>query len=54
MFDMDTIVIKGARQHNLKNINLEFPKNKDLLALQRGKFMLSAHRTLPFGGKLCP
>ena len=28
MFDMDTIVIKGARQHNLKNINLEFPKNK--------------------------
>ncbi len=25
---MDTIIIKGARQHNLKNINLELPKNK--------------------------
>lgn len=24
----DAIVIKGARQHNLKNINLELPKNK--------------------------
>jgi len=25
---MEKIVIKGARQHNLKNINLEIPKNK--------------------------
>ncbi len=25
---MEHIVIKGARQHNLKNINLEIPKNK--------------------------
>ena len=25
---MDTLTIKGARQHNLKNINLELPKNK--------------------------
>lgn len=25
---MDTIVIKGARQHNLKNISLTIPKNK--------------------------
>ncbi len=25
---METIVIKGARQHNLKNVNLEIPKNK--------------------------
>ena len=24
----DKIVIKGARTHNLKNINLEIPKNK--------------------------
>src|SRR3989441_9569763 len=24
----DRIVIKGAREHNLKNINLEIPKNK--------------------------
>ena len=24
----DKIIIKGARQHNLKNINLEIPKNK--------------------------
>lgn len=27
-FPMEKIVIKGARQHNLKNINLELPKNK--------------------------
>ena len=25
---MEKLVIKGARQHNLKNINLELPKNK--------------------------
>src|SRR3989344_4276079 len=25
---MDKIIIKGARQHNLKNINVEIPKNK--------------------------
>ena len=25
---MDTLIIKGARQHNLKNISLELPKNK--------------------------
>src|SRR3972149_11813342 len=25
---LDHIIIKGARQHNLKNINLEIPKNK--------------------------
>lgn len=25
---MDKIIIKGAREHNLKNINLEIPKNK--------------------------
>ena len=25
---MDKIVIKGAREHNLKNIDLEIPKNK--------------------------
>jgi excinuclease ABC subunit A len=24
----DNIIIKGARQHNLKNIDLEIPKNK--------------------------
>ena len=24
----DTIKITGAREHNLKNINLEIPKNK--------------------------
>ena len=24
----DKIVIRGARQHNLKNINLDIPKNK--------------------------
>ena len=26
--NQDKIVIKGAREHNLKNINLEIPKNK--------------------------
>ena len=25
---LDKIIIKGAREHNLKNINLEIPKNK--------------------------
>jgi len=25
---MDNIIIKGAREHNLKNVNLEIPKNK--------------------------
>ena len=24
----DKIIIKGAKEHNLKNINLEIPKNK--------------------------
>ena len=24
----DKIIIRGARQHNLKNINVEIPKNK--------------------------
>ena len=26
--NLDKIVIKGAREHNLKNINLEITKNK--------------------------
>ena len=26
--NQDKIVIKGAREHNLKNINVEIPKNK--------------------------
>ena len=26
--DNNNIIIKGAKQHNLKNINLEIPKNK--------------------------
>ena len=26
--NQNKIVIKGAREHNLKNINLEIPKNK--------------------------
>ena len=25
---MESIIIKGAREHNLKNINVEIPKNK--------------------------
>ena len=24
----DNIIIKGAKEHNLKNINIEIPKNK--------------------------
>ena len=27
-YNNDRIIIKGARQHNLKNINVEIPKNK--------------------------
>ncbi len=26
--NMDKIIIKGARENNLKNINIELPKNK--------------------------
>ena len=26
--NLDKIIIKGAREHNLKNINIEIPKNK--------------------------
>ena len=25
---LDKIIIKGAREHNLKNIDIEIPKNK--------------------------
>ena len=25
---MDKIIVKGARENNLKNINIELPKNK--------------------------
>ncbi len=25
---MDKLIIKGAREHNLKNISVEIPKNK--------------------------
>ena len=25
---MDKIIIKGARENNLKNVNIELPKNK--------------------------
>ncbi|HYT01337.1 MAG TPA: hypothetical protein VEL70_00425, partial [Candidatus Acidoferrum sp.] len=25
---MDKIIVKGAREHNLKNLDLEIPKNK--------------------------
>ena len=31
--NLDKIIIKGAREHNLKNINLEIPKNK-LIVIQ--------------------
>ncbi|MDW0119780.1 MAG: ATP-binding cassette domain-containing protein, partial [Nitrososphaeraceae archaeon] len=27
-YSSDRIIIKGAREHNLKNINVEIPKNK--------------------------
>ncbi|HYG62444.1 MAG TPA: ATP-binding cassette domain-containing protein, partial [Thermoanaerobaculia bacterium] len=25
---MDSIVVRGAREHNLKNVNLEIPRNQ--------------------------
>ena len=28
IYNSDRIIVKGARQHNLKNINVEIPKNK--------------------------
>ena len=31
--NLDKIVIKGAREHNLKNINLEIPKNKLIVVI---------------------
>ena len=30
---LDKIVIKGAREHNLKNIDIEIPKNKFVVNL---------------------
>ena len=27
--DIEKIVVKGARTHNLKNISVEMPRNKD-------------------------
>jgi excinuclease ABC subunit A len=30
---LDKIIIKGAREHNLKNVNLEIPRDK-LIVLQ--------------------
>ena len=26
--DTQTIVVRGAREHNLRNVNLELPRNK--------------------------
>ena len=27
---MDKIIVKGARENNLKNVNIELPKNKSV------------------------
>lgn len=40
----DKITIKGAKEHNLKNINLEIPRNK--LVVITG---LSGSREIEFG-----
>ena len=34
---MDKIIIKGARENNLKNIDLELPKNKLIVMVGSGK-----------------
>ena len=31
--NLDKIIIKGAKEHNLKNIDLEIPKNKLIVIL---------------------
>ena len=31
----DKIIIKGAKEHNLKNINIEIPKNKLVVITDR-------------------
>ena len=33
---MDSIFIKGARTHNLKNVNLEIPRNKIIVITGKG------------------
>ena len=37
--NLDKIVIKGAREHNLKNINLEIPKYKLVVIHYTGKIL---------------
>jgi excinuclease UvrABC ATPase subunit len=39
---MDKLIIKGAREHNLKNIDLELPRDK--LIIISGLFETSSHR----------
>ena len=34
----DKLIIRGARENNLKNINIDIPKNK--LVIMTGQFML--------------
>ena len=33
----NTIVIRGAREHNLKNISVELPRNKMIVAVLFGR-----------------
>ena len=32
---MDKIVVKGARENNLKNVNIELPKNKLIVMTEK-------------------
>ena len=51
IFNENKIVIQGAREHNLKNINVEIPRNK--LVVVSG-LELAAKKALQASGKFIP
>ena len=52
---MDRIVIKGARQHNLRNIDVEMPRGKLIVITGpsgSGKSSLAFHTLFKLGRKI--
>ena len=53
---MDTIRIRGARTHNLKNIDLDLPRDKLIVITGlsgSGKSSLASNRCRPTRGSSC-